>query len=593
MTVPRTEPRRSRSATRAGSCYAAAVLPHAVLLVLAGWAIVWATCAGLGALLRTALRAPARTGVAWLDCFWLGWAVAVFLLQLWHLVLPVDERASMLLVGLGALGLVSSGLAPWRAFARGVRRAWPAMLSFAGALWWLADRALGGPRNGDSGLYHVPTIRWFSELPIVVGLANLYGPFALNHSYLLYAAALDVGPFADRSYHLANSVLVTALVARVLLALWTLVARRASTIEDLYWTLLLPVAVTLVLDLNYTSPSPDLPVIVLGLVLTAHLIRIVTASRARPAPAIDLIALLLLVAVGVTVKLSLGGLGAASVGVALLAWVRHPRARVGPVIVGGLLGALGVVPWLVRGVLQSGYPFFPTIAGGLPVPWRVPPEATTWILGIHQMAGSYVLAFRDPAWFYTWLQTFGWTEPAIVVPLALALAMAVVAVVVRVASRRPFALSPLVLLAPLAQVAFLFVMAPRARYGGAAFVLLAVECTCLALGGAIQRGLVAARVLAVAGALGLAMLPLHSAEEPLLRELRDFEPSARSPLVAIPLESGLVVQYPGPSESCWNAPLPCTPAPNHAVRLRRPGELASGFAYDPAIAPRSAIPAPP
>lgn len=569
------------------------MLPHAALLVLAGWAIVWATAIGLGALLRLTLRAPARSGADWLGCFWLGWAGAVFALQLWHLVLPVDDMAAFLLVALGILGLAANGLAPWRALGRGLRRRWPAMLLLAVAALWLVDRALGGPRNGDSGLYHVPTTRWFADFPIVVGLGNLYGPFALNHSYLLYVAALDVGPFTERAYHVANSVLVTVVFARVLLALWTLVARGTRTVEDLYWALLLPVAVSLALDINFTSPSPDLPVIVLGLVVTAHLIRLLTAPRDRPPPAIDLIALALLVAFGMTVKLSLGGLGAASIVVALVAWVRHPGARVGPVAVGALLGAVGVVPWLVRGVLQSGYPFYPTMSGGFPVAWRVPPEATTWILGIHQIQGSYTQAFSNPSWFYTWLVSFGWTEPAIVLPLGVAVAGCVLAVVVRLVGRRALALSPLVLLPALAQVAFLFVMAPRARYGGAAFVLLAVEALCLALGRAVQRGHVAARALAVLVAVGLAPLPTLTADAPLLRRLTDFEPAPASPLTPIQLESGLVVQYPGLSQSCWKAAPPCTPEPNHALRLRRDGDLSSGFRFDPAIPYRSAVPPPP
>jgi hypothetical protein len=52
------------------------------------------------------------------------------------------------------------------------------------------------------------------------------------------------------------------------------------------------------------------------------------------------------------------------------------------------------------------------------------------------------------------------------------------------------------------------------------------------------------------------------------------------------LESGLVVNVPTLSDACWNAPLPCTAFPNPALRLRREGDLASGFMLDPVLRER-------
>ena len=44
-----------------------------------------------------------------------------------------------------------------------------------------------------------------------------------------------------------------------------------------------------------------------------------------------------------------------------------------------------------------------------------------------------------------------------------------------------------------------------------------------------------------------------------------------------------VVNVPTVSDSCWNAPLPCTAYPNPALRLRRDGDLGSGFMLDPVL----------
>ena len=62
-----------------------------------------------------------------------------------------------------------------------------------------------------------------------------------------------------------------------------------------------------------------------------------------------------------------------------------------------------------------------------------------------------------------------------------------------------------------------------------------------------------------------------------------FEPMPRPGLVEMRLETGLVVQFPGQSQCCWDGPLPCTPDPSPGLRLRRDGDLGSGFVLDPAV----------
>jgi hypothetical protein len=47
------------------------------------------------------------------------------------------------------------------------------------------------------------------------------------------------------------------------------------------------------------------------------------------------------------------------------------------------------------------------------------------------------------------------------------------------------------------------------------------------------------------------------------------------------LPSGLVVNDPGNTMQCWDAPLPCSPFKVDALRLRRPDDLAAGFTVAP------------
>lgn len=564
------------------------LFPHEWFLILAAWGVLGIAFAGIGTLFRWACHAPARDAAGWLTCFWLGWALAIFALQLWQLVLPVDGRAAAALGALGTAGMVASGTRPWRVLGRGVRTSWPALLAFALVAAWLANRALGGPQNGDTGLYHIPTMRWLAEWPIVPGLGNLYVAYAYNHSYFLYLAVLDVGPFAHRSHHLANSILLLALFAHVLLGGFRVLRRRPCRPEDLFYALCLPATAALAFNLNFTSPSPDFPVFVLGVVLAGNLVRLLAASPGGPAPTFDLLALALLAAFGITVKLSLAGFAVGTLAVATLSWLHHPRAaaagRVRTLVGAGLLGALGVVPWMVRGIILSGYPLFPSMLAGVPVPWRIAPETSTWILGTSQIPGPYWLAFTSPRWFFTWLQTLGWSERDIVLPLAVAALVLPVTLGLRLIRRGPRAVSALVLVPPVTQLVFLFAAAPRARYGGAAFWLLAVEGALLVIAGERR----AHRAIAVACGGLLACAPFLDGK-PAFRRLAGFEPTPRPALTETRLASGLVVQLPGPSQCCWDGPLPCSPNPSQALRLRRPGELGSGFVLDPSVTPHPLV----
>src|SRR2546425_862358 len=112
-----------------------------------------------------------------LQSFWLGWASAVLVLQVWHLALPVDLRAT------GTL------------------------------------------------------------------------------------AALEVGSFAHRSWHLANGLLVLVLGARIALAMGRLLRHgRAAQPVDVFWALMAPGAFPIGVGLFLASPSPDVAIFALGTV---------------------------------------------------------------------------------------------------------------------------------------------------------------------------------------------------------------------------------------------------------------------------------------------------------------------------------------
>jgi hypothetical protein len=192
-------------------------------------------------------------------------------------------------------------------------------------------------------------------------------------------------------------------------------------------------------------------------------------------------------------------------------------------------------------------------------------------------------ALRDLRWFLTRIDSLGWLGDDVLVPGAIAgvaLVVGLVGFVIRLLRRRPphRRVSVLIVLAPIASFVFIAQTAPMPHYAGATFWLIALECVLIVLanGAALDAGwrrvVASAAILAVAGFV-------VARDRPLLRETRDFASPATPRLTETELPSGLVVHVPEYGQ-CWNAPLPCAPEPNPALRLRRPDDLGAGFMID-------------
>jgi hypothetical protein len=305
------------------------------------------------------------------------------------------------------------------------------------------------------------------------------------------------------------------------------------------------------------------------------------------------VAIGLLAAAGVTVKLSLGGFAAVGVPVAALLWLRRARptlaraaACLGAV---GLAVAAGVVPWMIRGVYLSGYPLYPATLGGVTAEWSAPLESVIAEANLirywNGVQDWWLVVFRDPRWFVRWLDTLGWYQREVMLPLGIAAVMGMLGLVRWLVQRRDTGRSvPAAIMLPtLGGLAFCFAAAPRARYGGAGFWLLAVQATVLALDGAPLAARRWLRVLPALAAVLLAAVPFTDGRQ-VLRRINYLETYPRPQLHEMQLATGLVIQVPGETMCCWDGPFPCTPYPNQALRLRRDGDLAAGFMIDPVVA---------
>lgn len=562
------------------------ILPLDQRLVLASWAVVILAVTGVGFLARRVFGpGEGRPGAFWTS-YWTGWGVLLALLQLWHLVRPVDDLARGAVLALGAVGLLTAAGRAARSLRRASPAAWGraavAIAAGGAAAYWLSHLSLAGPRFGDTGMYLVPTVHWYDTHAIVPGLANLFVPLGHNLSYFLYAALLDGWPLARKFWHVANSVLVFALLARGISgAARIALSRSLETTADLFHLIAAIPTVDLATSLYLTSPSPDTGVYLFGLALAGELVSLL--SDREPSRA-AMLRTVFLAAVGMTLKISIGGL---SVATGLLAWAWWARLSAGgtaDAVRGLLLAAVAAaVPlgtWMLRNAITSGLPLYPVSWIALPVDWIMRTDATAWIQGPMEMAPLSTI-LTTPDWWRQRLVSLGWGESDVLRPLAMAgagLATFVVRKGIDWRRGRPSPVSPLVLLAPVAGFAFCFATTPMPRYQGATIWILGVDLLVLALAASVAEGGRIVRGVIVAAAIVVAALPVVRSDD-RWPELSGFQPTSPPRMHTRTLASGLVVNVPE-NQVCWYADLPCTPEPAPGLRLRRDGDLGSGFAVD-------------
>src|SRR5438045_1942196 len=146
---------------------------EAMVTVLAAWLILFCVIVGLGQFVRRLFGLRSESLQAWFAAFWIGYAVVITALQLWHFVLPIDWRTCLVI---GIIGLVGFGLgikhSSLRPFSK-VRIVLFVILLIPAALW-VANRALDAQLDFDTGLYHIASIRCANDSPAVLGLRNLH-----------------------------------------------------------------------------------------------------------------------------------------------------------------------------------------------------------------------------------------------------------------------------------------------------------------------------------------------------------------------------------------------------------------------------------
>lgn len=553
------------------------------------WVLLALSLAFLG---RIALRVGAgRVASDWLSATWLGLGLFIAFIQTWHLVLPANQLA-WLPVGIAAMvelllsrkALISQLKAATLRFAARNRRHFSAgALSYAATIVttavvvWIANLCIREPFHYDSGLYHLQIIEWSEKYPIVVGLANLHFRLGFNSAWWPFVASLGVGPWRGYGSHLGNGFVIALLIVTHARAALLLLRDRQPHLDLIFLVILLPVTLSQVSFGWVSSPAYDQPAYAFMVAACGFALQMARGMRGVGATVIVVAiaaALIRLQLAPFALVLTLFVLWNSK------AWRTHSGQfrLVGAV----LFGASATVVFSVRGILTSGYPFFPLTIGAVPVSWLVPAQiANDSQRDIVNYARGSSSGTSGWSWVVGWFRQNWATSSTIkygVALLVLALVVALVGIRRREVAAPPAAV--IVLAASCSNLILWFLTAPEPRYGlgpiwasGACALAIAVWRI---KSRPMQLGLVALVFLALSAQ---ALHALIGSKQLFPQQATGTGPFGLVKAIVPPvrMEGGAVKYWvPISGDQCWATPIPCSPSPQPGLKPRGP-HLSDGF----------------
>ena len=586
-----------------------------MFIILGTFLILITTFVGIGLALRRLFGLKKLTIDDCFLAFWTGFGIIILFLLFWNFLYPVTNLALFLVIAAGVAGLAVSRRALLAVFKEASwYPTWGVIGMMALVCLWVGNLSTGPFNNWDGSLYHLQGVKWADSYPVVPGIANLYGPLAFNNSSFLYFALLDAGPWSGQAFHLANGVLILVFLLQCLVN-----GARFCTAEKqrkpalLFSLLLLTPAFALVLHGSIVSFNTDASMALVLLVATSSLYTFLSNNPVEPAEeAYGFVVLSILLSVAVALKLSAAFFAASLMLLACILWLKHTPRGDGlfkkTFIWGSSIVLLFAITWTVRGIVLSGYPFFPSSRAGFPVEWLAPPE--------HADAELANIAYTEREFSFTvggrWVKHVLLGAPfAVFVPVCLTvlsiLGLFLLARKHTVPGRDVIRSKAWWMLVPSGiAITIWFILAPATRYAGAFFWTLAaltasqayITLANYASNRASRRVFLAALCLSFSPLLAIPITqailtgsnPLTSILDAIfMKPISDrwLHPIAHEAnITTFTTDSGLVLNVPRkttqgqPVEKCWDAPLPCTsnPAPN--LRLREPGRIEKGFVVD-------------
>ena len=216
----------------------------------------------------------------------------------------------------------------------------------------------------DTGLYHAQAIRWIEEYGVVPGLGNLHSRFAYNSAAFALCALFSMKWLFGEPMHAVQGFFALVVALQCASGLLTLGKGRRVRISD--FLRLGAVYYLTVLFGEIVSPASDYFAMLLVFYVLIAWLDDLEAGEKNAAP-YALLSLLLVFTVTVKVSAAVILLLALKPAVML---IRERRWKQIGLYIG--LGVLICLPWLIRGVLISGWLIYPfTFLDLFSVDWKM------------------------------------------------------------------------------------------------------------------------------------------------------------------------------------------------------------------------------
>jgi hypothetical protein len=571
-------------------------------IIISAWAILFVIFTGCGLFIRRSFGLKIHNFDNLLFSFWIGWAYAIFFLQIWNLFFKIDWWAFLLISILGAMGLLWNYQDTWYLLKKSIFKYWYIYLILILMTLWMANRSILSPFVYDSGLYHLTSVRWATSFPVVPGLGNLHGRLAFNSSYFLYLALLQIGFWVNKSYHFANGILILVLIMQILLS--SIKFFKNNSEIKLYHSYYILFFIPVLIKIIKPDCTPDLVIFILGIVLSAEFLYFLenndnTNNILDKEKEYTIFIITSLSILGITIKLSFFALGIAFFLFTIIIWLKKYIKSPGKAvdkklfmwISGGVI--LGLLVWMIRGIILSGYIAYPSTLGAFPVEWRVPytsvVDEANWIRSWARLPGvhwSKVLGNWD--WFKPWVTySFKAEKFNTILPLFISFVSIISIILKKFIKKKHYEIPKnmwLILLPPIIAIIFWFFTAPTIRFIGASFWILGVASIILAI--SCSNKLQWRKILIIIGIsiCTIYILYKYFTFEGLILTKDKIKNFYNVPKVTLKKEitnTGLVIFLPKEGDQCWDAQLPCSPYMNPDLRLRRKGDIRYGFIVYP------------
>jgi hypothetical protein len=506
-----------------------------------------------------------------------GLFVAIVFAETWSLFGGLVPWANPTLILIAVILAVTRRRTFLSTVREGIRNTrWSSLILFVPCLLFAALNALTNGYCHDTLLYHLAAVRWVADFGSVPGLANLHGRLGFN-SALHPLAGLFGAPFGIAvSGEFVNPVIVLCTCA-VLLQGIRLNRKEFFSEGSVYAALLFPLVLSQLFSECLSSPQPDVAGVAMALLVTWHLREVIFETEMSSGTDRDaFFRCLMASSLVVMIKLSyavFGVVAAALVVLVILIRQRHLAAIFLPV----LLVLVSSIPWVCRGYITSGYPFYPSEAGGIQFGWTVSHEEATsernWVLSWARdptRDWQSVLANND--WLRPWLATT-FSDPLVLKSLLLGAAGLILALISAPWRWRMGSfLQCCCLIAPIIlSLVFWFLTAPDPRFAGATIWTLAADIAFLPFACLVSAGLLL-RVLVTVLIAGFVGIELGAGAIRLRKEHEQFPNfvGKTSELVPKLTYSGLTVWVPSKGDQTGPWKIPATP--NFDPRLESRGK---------------------